>query len=229
MTFTTAVLILFTSLCISQMCNWSVIHGIKRKPHLSVVWNWYHFVAIAIFHQPRPTDSADINTRLQLSDTSSKPPMHGGFLLIYMYCISYCLLWYHMHNMTRNWWFHFILSILIHRWNTKINCLNTIPSSVLLLIMMTSSNGKKSALLTLCSGIHRSPVNSPHEGQWRRALVFSLIYAWINDWANSGEAGDLRRHRTHYDVTVMKFWYESVGFLPLSMEAVCKTSSHSGR
>ena len=60
---------------------WSVIHGIKRKPHLSVVWNWYHFVAIAILHQPRPTDSADINTRLQLSDTSSIPPMHGGFLL----------------------------------------------------------------------------------------------------------------------------------------------------
>ena len=64
------------------MYNWSVIHGIKRKPHLSVVWNWYHFVAIAILHQPRPTDSADINTRLQLSDTSSIPPMHGGFLLL---------------------------------------------------------------------------------------------------------------------------------------------------
>ena len=61
---------------------WSVIHGIKRKPHLSVVWNWYHFVVIVILHQPRPTDSADINTRLQLSDTSSVPPMHGGFLLI---------------------------------------------------------------------------------------------------------------------------------------------------
>ena len=82
LTFTTAVLILFTSLGIAQMCNWSVIHGIKRKPHLSVVWNWYHFVAIAILHQPRPTDSADINTRLQLSDTSSIPPMHGGFLLV---------------------------------------------------------------------------------------------------------------------------------------------------
>ena len=60
---------------------WSVIHGIKRKHHLSVVWNWYHFVAIANLHQPRPTDSADINTRLQLSDTSSIPPMHGCFLL----------------------------------------------------------------------------------------------------------------------------------------------------
>ena len=27
-------------------------------------------------------------------------------------------------------------------------------------------------------GIHRSPVNSPHKGQWRGALMFSLICAW---------------------------------------------------
>ena len=52
-------------------------------------------------------------------------------------------------------------------------------------------------------GIHRSPVNSPHKGQWRGALVFSLICVWINDWVNNGEAGDLRRYRIHYDVTVM--------------------------
>ena len=26
----------------------------------------------------------------------------------------------------------------------------------------------------------RSPVNFPHKGQWRGALMFSLIYAWIN-------------------------------------------------
>ena len=58
-----------------------MIHGIKRKPHLSVAWNWYHFVAIPNLHQRRPTYSAHINPRLQLSDTSSTPPMHGGFLL----------------------------------------------------------------------------------------------------------------------------------------------------
>ena len=52
-------------------------------------------------------------------------------------------------------------------------------------------------------GIHRSPVNSPHEGQWRGALMFSLICARINSWVNNGEAGDLRRHRAHYDVIVM--------------------------
>ena len=52
-------------------------------------------------------------------------------------------------------------------------------------------------------GIHRSPVNSPHKGQWCVALVFSLICGRINGWVNNGEAGDLRRHRAHYDVTVM--------------------------
>ena len=51
--------------------------------------------------------------------------------------------------------------------------------------------------------IHRSTVNSPHKGQWRGAWVFPLICAWINVWANNREAGDLRRHRAHYEVTVM--------------------------
>ena len=54
-------------------------------------------------------------------------------------------------------------------------------------------------------GIHRSPVISPHKGQWRRALTFSLIYAWTNSWVNNRDAGDLKRHRAHYDVTVMFF------------------------
>ena len=52
-------------------------------------------------------------------------------------------------------------------------------------------------------GIHRSPVNSPHKGQWCRALIFSLICVWINSWVNKREAGDLRRYRAHYHVIVM--------------------------
>ena len=54
-------------------------------------------------------------------------------------------------------------------------------------------------------GIHRSPVNSPHKGQRRGALMFSLVCVRINGWVNNGEAGDLRRHRAHYDVIVMNF------------------------
>ena len=50
-------------------------------------------------------------------------------------------------------------------------------------------------------GIHQSPVNFPHKGQWRRALVFSLFCVWINGWVNNREASYLRRYRAHYDVT----------------------------
>ena len=49
-------------------------------------------------------------------------------------------------------------------------------------------------------GIQRSPVNSPHNDQWRRALVFSFICAWIKGWVNNRQAGDLRRH---YEIIVM--------------------------
>ena len=68
-------------------------------------------------------------------------------------------------------------------------------------------------------GIHRSPVNSPHKGQWRVALMFSLIWAWINGWVNNGEASNLRRHRTHYDVNVMLIWKTRTR--PLSLPRQC--------
>ena len=69
-----------------------------------------------------------------------------------------------------------------------------------------------SALLAICAGIHRSPVNSPHKGQWRGALIFSLICVWINGWVNNREAGDLRRYRAHYDVTVMLTAFRSTKY-----------------
>ena len=52
-------------------------------------------------------------------------------------------------------------------------------------------------------GIHRSPVKSPHKGQWRGALMFSSICVLINSWVNNREAGDLRCYCAHYDVIVM--------------------------
>ena len=66
--------------------------------------------------------------------------------------------------------------------------------------MMTSSP----CYWPFVQGIHRSPVNSPHKGQWRGALMFSLICARINGWVNSGEAGGLRHQRAHYDLVVMQ-------------------------
>ena len=53
-------------------------------------------------------------------------------------------------------------------------------------------------------GILRSPVDSIHKCQWRGALMFSLMFAWLNDWVNSSYAGDLWRHGAPCDVTVME-------------------------
>ena len=62
-----------------------------------------------------------------------------------------------------------------------------------------------SALLPFLRGFHRSPVNYPHKGQWRGALMFTLICVWINGWVKNREAGDLKRYRAHYDVIVTMF------------------------
>ena len=56
---------------------------------------------------------------------------------------------------------------------------------------------------TVVRGINRSQVNSPYKHQWRRALMFSFIWTWIDGWVNKRSAGDLRRNRAHHDVSVM--------------------------
>ena len=66
-----------------------------------------------------------------------------------------------------------------------------------------------SALLAICAG-HWSPVNSPHKGQWRGVLMFSLLCAWTKGWVNNGDwwfetpSRPLWRHcnaiRSHYCV-----------------------------
>ena len=57
------------------------------------------------------------------------------------------------------------------KWHFSLNISHQLSAQI---CMMTPSNVKISALLALCVGIHRSPVNSPHKGQWRGALVISL-------------------------------------------------------
>ena len=70
-------------------------------------------------------------------------------------------------------------------------------------------------------GIHRSPVSSPHKGQWRGALMFSLICSWMNVWVSNR---DLRRHRTHHDVTVMNASIESCLLYAMWAEIYCLIS-----
>ena len=59
------------------------------------------------------------------------------------------------------------------------------------------------ALLAFGRGIYRSPADSPHKGQWREDLMFSLICACTNGRVSHRNGGDLQRHHAHYDVTVM--------------------------
>ena len=42
-----------------------------------------------------------------------------------------------------------------------------------------------SALLALCAGNLPVTGDSPHKGQWRGALLCSLICVWINGWVNN--------------------------------------------
>ena len=49
-------------------------------------------------------------------------------------------------------------------------------------------------------GIHRSPVSPLPKAS---DAVFSLICAWTEGWVNNRDAGDLRRHCAHHDITVM--------------------------
>ena len=59
-----------------------------------------------------------------------------------------------------------------------------------------------SALLALCAG--NSPVTGEFHAQRPVTRGFHVFFGLcMNGWVNNRKAGDLRRHRTHYDVTVM--------------------------
>ena len=55
------------------------------------------------------------------------------------------------------------------------------------------------------------------------ALIFSLICARINCRINNQDVGDLRRHRAHYDVTVMKHWYMCAKVFIYMCVCICVT------
>ena len=75
---------------------------------------------------------------------------------------------------------------------------------------MTSSNGNIFCVI--------GPLCGELTGHWwipfTKALMI-LICVWINGWTKHRDAGDLRRHRAHYDVTVM--WPHHLTNLPYSV------------
>ena len=81
-----------------------------------------------------------------------------------------------------------------------------------------------SMLLAICEGNSPVACEFPHKGQWRGALMFSLIYAWTSDWVNNRDAGYLRRNRVHYDVTVM--WSDfTIGFIGMVRREMCSANA----
>ena len=52
--------------------------------------------------------------------------------------------------------------------------------------------------------------------------MFSLIHAWTNSWVNNGDAGDLRRHRAHCEVSVMvsKAFHHYMHYNPMFVRSV---------
>ena len=60
-----------------------------------------------------------------------------------------------------------------------------------------------SALLALCAGNSSVTGEFPAQRPVTGSFDISLICAWINDWVNNREAGDLRSNRAHCDVIVM--------------------------
>ena len=90
-------------------------------------------------------------------------------------------------------------------------------SVIATIFMMTSSNGNIfRATGPLCGAFtgHRwIPLTKANDAG---ALKFSLICAWTNGGVNNRDAGDLRRHRAHYDVAVMSAFNSISHYVDLS-------------
>ena len=99
-----------------------------------------------------------------------------------------------------------VVKVLHHIWQWP-SCISHIVNTMAAVVMVTHDDVIKwkhfPCYWPFVWWIHRSPVNSPHKGQWGGALMFSLICAWIKSWVNNPETVDSRHHHAHYDVIVM--------------------------
>ena len=76
------------------------------------------------------------------------------------------------------------------------------PNVLIVDNMMTSSNGN---IFRIPS--HLETGEFPAQRPVTRSFdVFFFICVWIKGWVNNRKAGDLRRYRAHYDVTIMKIY-----------------------
>ena len=70
------------------------------------------------------------------------------------------------------------------------------------MFMMTSSNGNIFRVTGHLCGEFTGPGEFPAQRPVTRS--FDVFFHLITGWVNNREAGDLKRHRAHYDVIVMK-------------------------
>ena len=148
----------------------------KHYPHVSPFWysgaNLTHVIKVSLKPYCNRSESP-CNTRWFLCQRHHALMKNSG---AYQSCISY--VWSNMPQcyITRDM-LEQHLSCVLYRsmWCTSHNKFHNVCT-------MTSSNGNNWPSVW---GIHRSPVNSPHKGHWRGALMFSLIYAWINGWVKN--------------------------------------------
>ena len=76
---------------------------------------------------------------------------------------------------------------------------------------MTSSTGNISALLAICAGNSPVTVEFPTQRPVTQSYnIFFDLHLIINSWVNNRAAADLRRHRPHYETTVMIYNAENV-------------------
>ena len=70
-------------------------------------------------------------------------------------------------------------------------------------VMITSSNG---SIFRITGPLWRKPPvigGFPSQRRVTWSLIFSLVCASTNGWSNNRDAGELRRHRAHYEASVM--------------------------
>ena len=80
---------------------------------------------------------------------------------------------------------------------------------------MTSSMETFSALLVLCEGNSPVPDEFPSRRPVTRSFGSVFFYLCLNKRLRK-QAGDLRRHRAHYDVTVMRNWSDTISFMSVA-------------
>ena len=139
-------------------------------------------------------------------------------------CVSFQELWPWLMK-----WVHFVWFNLVESHSYKIKCWNgwIVANVTCGLVAEISAHDDVikwkhfPRYWPFIRGIHWSPVNSPHKGQWRGALMFSLICIWINGWVNNREAGDLRRYRAHYDIIVMHILAQVKKSILLCILCIC--------